>query len=73
MHTHYTVCSLQGNAVYRSALATQVPSLPLAVGYQNKNACICLGHVLQELRSSFLPIVNQQQIIFRAADRPWAG
>lgn len=43
MHAYYTVCSLQGNTVYRLALATQVPSLRLSVGYQNKNACICLG------------------------------
>ena len=41
--TPYTVCSLQGNIVYFLALATQVPSLLLSVGYQNKTACICLG------------------------------
>lgn len=42
-HAYYTVCSLQGNTVYLLALATQVPFLPLSVGYQNKNTCICLG------------------------------
>lgn len=42
IHMHYTACSLQGNAVCHLALATQVPPLHLSVGYQNKNACICL-------------------------------
>lgn len=48
-HAYYTVCSLQGNTVYCLALATQVPSLPLSVGYQNKNACICLGQRYKNL------------------------
>lgn len=55
MHTQYTVCSSQGSAVYRLALATQVPSLHLAVGYQNENTCICLGHVLELNISPFSP------------------
>lgn len=41
---HYTVCSLQGNAVYCLTLTTQVHSLLLTIDYQNKNAFISLSH-----------------------------
>lgn len=70
---HYTVCSLQGNTVYRLALATQVPSLPLSVGYQNKMLAFVLANATRIKHFSFVPLVNQRQIIFRAAERPWAG
>lgn len=43
------MCSLQSNAVYHLALVTQVPSLPLSVGYQNQK---CLCPELQELNIS---------------------
>lgn len=63
MHTHYSGCSLQGNASRRLALVTQVPSIPLAVGYQKKKACICLSHVLQELNISLhLPLWTSSKL-----------
>lgn len=74
MHTHYSGCSLQGNTAHRLALVTQVPSFPLAVGYQKKK-CLHLSQpcVTRIKHFSSATLVNQQQIIFRVAGRPWAG
>lgn len=65
-------CSPQGNGVCCLALTTQVSSFLTSVGYQYKMLAFVFAAAARIKHSSFVPLVNRQQIKFTAAERPWS-